>query len=56
MTSFSSRRQLESVGERLEHLRNHLAHGQEFVADGWDTIVELAENLERVVHGPPSAT
>ena len=37
----------------LEKLRNNLAHCQELSPDDWDAIVELSENLDRVLDGPP---
>jgi hypothetical protein len=52
-TRFDSRRQIEEAGKRLEKLRNDLAHSQDIVANDWDTIVELVEDLESVVDGWP---
>lgn len=54
LTRFDSRRQVEEVGKRLEKLRNNLAHSQDIIADDWDTVVALAENLESVLEGPPA--
>jgi hypothetical protein len=52
LTQFESRRQIEDVFKRVERLRNNLAHAQDINSD-WDTIVQLSENLDRVVEGPP---
>jgi hypothetical protein len=41
MTVFESRRQAEDAIKKLEQLRNHLAHAQDFVACDWDTIGQL---------------
>jgi hypothetical protein len=51
-TRFASKREIRDVGKQLERLRNNLAHSQDIVADGWDTIVALSENLDSVVAGP----
>jgi hypothetical protein len=53
MTRFQSRRQVEENAKMLEKLRNNLAHCQELSPDDWDAIVELSENLDRVLDGPP---
>lgn len=52
-TRFSSRRQVEQLTKDLERLRNNLAHAQDIVSEDWEMIVMLAENLERVLVGPP---
>ena len=44
---FVSRRRADKVVKRLEALRNNLAHSQDIVDSDWDTILALAENLER---------
>ncbi len=51
-TRFSSRRQLESVAKQLEKLRNNLAHSQDIVAENWEMIVALSENMESVLNEP----
>lgn len=53
VTRFESRRQVEQAFKGLERLRNNLAHSQDIVTNDWEIIVLLAENLERVVSGPP---
>jgi len=55
-TRFDSRKQIEDAGKRLEKLRNDLAHSQDIVANDWDTIVELIQDLESVVDGRPGAS
>ena len=47
---FISRRRADEVVKRLEALRNNLAHAQDIVDLDWDTIVGLAENLERLIN------
>lgn len=54
LTRFESKRQVREVGKQLERLRNNLAHSQDIVTDGWQTIVALAENLDTVLEGPPT--
>jgi CBS domain len=51
-TRFESRRQIEDAFKGLERLRNNLAHSQDILCD-WKIIVQLTENLERVLSGPP---
>jgi len=46
---FQSRRQAEQAIKNLEKLRNNLAHAQDIVSLDWGTIVNLSENLERVI-------
>jgi hypothetical protein len=46
---FSSKSMVDKVSRELEHLRNHLAHGQPIAEENWPQIVRLASNLERVV-------
>ncbi len=46
---FVSRRRADEAIKRLEALRNNLAHAQAIVDLDWDTIVLIAENLERVM-------
>jgi hypothetical protein len=53
LTRFSSRKEIETVGKRLERLRNNLAHSQDVITSDWDTIVALAENLDSILDGPP---
>lgn len=52
LTRFESKRRAENVGKRLERLRNNLAHSQDVVIEDWDTIVDLAENLDSLVEAP----
>ncbi len=49
---FVSRTRGEQTVKELEALRNNLAHSQDIVACDWDTIVKMAENLDKVL-GPP---
>lgn len=58
LTRFESRRQIEDMGKKLEQLRNNLAHAQDIITTGWETIVTLAENLDSLLDGPnrPPAT
>lgn len=53
LTQFESRRQIEDVFKRIERLRNNLAHSQDIITSDWDIIVQLSENLDRVLEGPP---
>lgn len=53
LTQFTSKRQIEQVFKSLERLRNNLAHSQDIVTGDWDIIVQLSENLDRVLEGPP---
>jgi hypothetical protein len=46
---FASRRRADEVVKRLEALRNNLAHSQDIVDSDWETIVAIAENLERAI-------
>ncbi len=46
---FNSRREGEQVFKALEALRNNLAHAQDIVTHDWETIVRLADNVERVI-------
>ena len=46
---FASRKRGEAVIKDLEALRNSLAHAQDIVAFDWDVIVQLSENLDRVI-------
>jgi hypothetical protein len=46
---FLSRNRAERAGKNLERLRNNLAHTQDIVAWDWDTIVLLAQNLDRLI-------
>lgn len=52
-TMFESRRRVEQVFKGLERLRNNLAHSQDITTSDWEIIVQLTENLERVIEGPP---
>lgn len=53
LTQFESRRQIEQVFKGLERLRNNLAHSQDIITSDWEIIVQLSENLDRVLEGPP---
>jgi hypothetical protein len=53
LTRYESRRSLQQVVKELEGLRNNLAHSQEIVASDWKMILQLTENLESVIEGPP---
>jgi len=53
VTMFESRRRVEQVFKELERLRNNLAHSQDITTSDWAIIVQLTENLERVIEGPP---
>jgi hypothetical protein len=53
LTRFHSKRETEEIGKQLENLRNSLAHSQDIVANDWETIVALAEQLDSVLNGPP---
>ena len=53
LTSFESRRQTEKLFRDLERLRNNLAHSQDIITNDWGVIVQLSENLDRVLTGPP---
>ena len=53
LTMFDSRRKVEQAFKELERLRNNLAHSQDIIASDWQIIVQLTENLERVIQGPP---
>ena len=44
-----SRHRGDEVIKSLERLRNNLAHAQDIVAFDWETIVSMAQNLERVI-------
>ena len=46
---FSSRKQADRVTKMVERLRNNLAHTQDIVSWDWETIVALAENIDRLI-------
>ena len=46
-TVFASRRQAEEAVNRLEQLRNNLAHAQDILSGDWEIIVQLCEFLAR---------
>ncbi len=46
---FASRKRGEAVIKDLEALRNSLAHAQDIIAFDWGVIVQLSENLDRVI-------
>ncbi len=53
-TQFASRRDVEHFVKDMQDLRNNLAHSQDILGD-WETIVNLAKNVRRVVLGPGNA-
>lgn len=53
LTRLESRRQVDSIVKGLERLRNNLAHSQDMIASDWEVIVQLAENLDDILLGPP---
>ncbi len=53
MTRFESRRRIEETAKEIEKLRNNLAHSQDIIANDWETILTLAEQLDAVLEGPP---
>ncbi len=53
-TRLQSRRQAEQMVKQLEKLRNNLAHSQDIVTGDWETIVELSQNLDQLIAGPPT--
>ncbi len=52
---FQSRKRAERAMKMVEGLRNNLAHTQDIVAWDWETIVVLAENMDRLLHWDQSA-
>ena len=52
-TRFSSKRQIDEAAKRLERLRNHLAHSQDIISGDWETVVELSEQLDRLIEERP---
>ena len=50
-TIFKSRRKFEEMIKKLEQFRNNLAHSQDIIATDWEVIVQLSENMERIVEG-----
>ncbi len=46
---YASRRRGEDAIKRLEALRNNLAHSQDIVSCDWETIVQLTENLDKIL-------
>ena len=53
LTRYESRRKVEEAAKKLERLRNNLAHAQDILATDWETLVELSENLDDLLEGPP---
>jgi len=53
LTQFESRRRVEQVFKEVERLRNNLAHSQDIITSDWQIIVQLTENLDRIIEGPP---
>jgi hypothetical protein len=57
-TRFTSRRQVEEAGKKLERLRNNLAHAQDIITTDWEALIELTENFDNLLknlpvsHGP----
>ena len=52
---FPSRKQAVRAMKMVERLRNNLAHTQDIVSWDWDTIVVLAENIDRLIAWDKSA-
>ncbi|MHC4346138.1 MAG: hypothetical protein ACYSUP_15805 [Planctomycetota bacterium] len=48
-TGFGSKHEAERAIKAFESLRNSLAHGHDIVTYDWDTIVEVAGRLERIM-------
>ncbi len=46
---YVSRKRADLATKMLERLRNNLAHTQDIVAWDWDTIVVLAQNIDRLI-------
>ena len=44
---------MEASAKMLEKLRNNLAHCQDIVTGDWEAILELSQDLDRVLFGPP---
>lgn len=53
LTRFNSRRQIEQAAKQVEKLRNSLAHAQDIIGSDWEAIVNLSENLDNLLIGPP---
>lgn len=51
-TRFNSRRQVEDAAKKLERLRNNLAHSQDIISKDWEALVDLSENLDRLLDPP----
>ena len=45
--------EIEQAFKGLERLRNNLAHSQDIISSDWEIIVQLSENLDQVLEGPP---
>jgi hypothetical protein len=46
---FSSRKRAEEVFSDMESLRDSLAHSNDIVGQDWDSIVQLAGNIEELM-------
>ncbi len=46
---FASRREGKQAIKAFESLRNNLAHAQDIVATNWETILEIASRMERIL-------
>ncbi len=46
---YPSRKRADRAAKMLERLRNNLAHTQDIVSWDWDTIIALAENIQRLI-------
>lgn len=46
---FDSRKQIRNALKEIESLRNNLAHSQEIIPSGWERIVIMSGNLERIL-------
>jgi hypothetical protein len=49
LAGFRSRNRAEQAMKMVERLRNNLAHTQDIVAWDWETIVLLAQNIDRLI-------
>ena len=46
------RRRIEKNIQRLQTLRNHLAHSQPLVDENWESIVQVSSTLDRMLETP----
>ncbi len=52
-TRIDTQRQVMIAAKKMQRLRNDLAHAQDIVATNWESLVDLATNLEQLLEGPP---